>query len=241
MKVGIKILDIRKTNNMTQNEFANLFGVSRQAVSNWENNKSYPDLEIIIKISDNFGVSLDQLLKEDLDMVKSVDKNKKYMYILKAVFKILAVIFIIGLIYVSVCQYQYKNMYNSVIEAGFKNELTREFVDKYGGFYVMTEAGVDYLVHPKTTGKFQLDTQKFWVVARKGENDITLIIDGDGEITLALYPGEVQINEKGNMIEKNMDKYTDEQGKKIKELLQTREKEVKDIVATAVQKWKEIN
>ena len=43
MKVGKTIFEIRKSNKMTQEEFANLFHVTRQTVSNWENEKSYPN------------------------------------------------------------------------------------------------------------------------------------------------------------------------------------------------------
>ena len=57
---------------MSQEDFAEMFHVSRQTISNWENSKSYPDLETIIKISDSFQISLDILLKEDLIMVIAV-------------------------------------------------------------------------------------------------------------------------------------------------------------------------
>lgn len=60
---------------MSQEDFAEMFHVSRQTISNWENSKSYPDLETIIKISDSFQISLDILLKEDLIMVKTFDNE----------------------------------------------------------------------------------------------------------------------------------------------------------------------
>lgn len=49
---------------MSQDDFANIFHVSRQTVSNWENGKSYPDVEMLVKISDYFGISVDQLIKK---------------------------------------------------------------------------------------------------------------------------------------------------------------------------------
>lgn len=55
---------------MTQEDFAKIFHVTRQTVSNWEHEKSYPDLQTIIQISDEFNISLDKLLKEDIQMVK---------------------------------------------------------------------------------------------------------------------------------------------------------------------------
>ena len=53
---------MRLERKLTQEQLANQLGVSRQAVSNWENNKNLPDLELIIAISKLFSVSLDDLI-----------------------------------------------------------------------------------------------------------------------------------------------------------------------------------
>ena len=76
MNIGAKIIEIRKKRNMTQEDFAKIFHVTRQTVSNWENQKSYPDLQTLVQISDEFDVSLDTLLKEDMVMVKKIDNFK---------------------------------------------------------------------------------------------------------------------------------------------------------------------
>ena len=47
MNIGNQILNIRKENQLTQEEFGKLFHVTRQIVSNWENGKSYPDLQVL--------------------------------------------------------------------------------------------------------------------------------------------------------------------------------------------------
>ena len=62
MNIGNQILNIRKENQLTQEEFGKLFHVTRQTVSNWENGKSYPDLQVLVDISNQFGVSLDSAL-----------------------------------------------------------------------------------------------------------------------------------------------------------------------------------
>ena len=51
MNIGNQILNIRKDNQLTQEEFGKLFHVTRQTVSNWENGKSYPDLQILVSMS----------------------------------------------------------------------------------------------------------------------------------------------------------------------------------------------
>lgn len=77
MELGNKIVEIRKRNNLTQEEFAEICSVTRQTISNWENSKSYPDLETLVLISDTFNVSLDEMLKGDRKMVSSITKEQK--------------------------------------------------------------------------------------------------------------------------------------------------------------------
>ena len=104
MDLGNKICKIRKDNNLTQEEFAERYNVTRQTVSSWENCKSYPDLDTLVRISDDFSISLDVLLKEDKKVIKDIDKNvknnkrnKKVIIVLS--FIIIALIIIFGIIY----------------------------------------------------------------------------------------------------------------------------------------------
>ena len=76
MNIGNQILNIRKEKQLTQEQFGSLFHVTRQTVSNWENQKSYPDLQMLIDISNQFEISLDTLIKEDSKMVKTIDKER---------------------------------------------------------------------------------------------------------------------------------------------------------------------
>lgn len=62
--IGTKIKDARAAAQLTQEQVAEALGVSRQTVSNWENGRTYPDILSVIKMSDCYGVSLDQLLKD---------------------------------------------------------------------------------------------------------------------------------------------------------------------------------
>ena len=75
MQLGQAIVQSRKERGLTQEAFAKMYSVTRQTVSNWENEKSYPDLSTLVKISDEFNVSLDVLLKGDFRMVKDIDSH----------------------------------------------------------------------------------------------------------------------------------------------------------------------
>ena len=71
MDIGTKIKDARIAAQLTQEQVAEALGVSRQTMSNWENNKTYPDIVSVIKMSDLYEISLDHLLKEKEEMPMS--------------------------------------------------------------------------------------------------------------------------------------------------------------------------
>lgn len=68
MKLEEKLLQLRKENEFSQEALANQLNVTRQSVSKWESGQSLPDLDNLIRLSDIYGVSLDQLVKEDLSI-----------------------------------------------------------------------------------------------------------------------------------------------------------------------------
>ena len=61
---------------MTQEFVAETIGVSRQAVSKWENNSSCPDVSLLTEIADYFGVSVDALLRENEEDIVNSSENK---------------------------------------------------------------------------------------------------------------------------------------------------------------------
>lgn len=75
MNFGEQIKNIRKEANLTQEQFAIKLNVTRQAVSNWENNKNLPDIGMLILISDVFHISLDVLIKGERHMTEKIIKD----------------------------------------------------------------------------------------------------------------------------------------------------------------------
>ena len=61
-EIGKIIKDIRQKYNMSQKDFADKFGVTYQAVSKWENGKNIPDISILKEISEEYEISLDDVL-----------------------------------------------------------------------------------------------------------------------------------------------------------------------------------
>lgn len=75
MTIGEKIQRCRKEGKMSQEDLAAKLGVSRQAVSRWELNESIPDTENVIQLGRIFGVSLDYLLKAEINEYKPGNAN----------------------------------------------------------------------------------------------------------------------------------------------------------------------
>lgn len=74
MEIGAKLKEARKQAGLTQEKVAENIQVSRQTISNWENEKSFPDIVSVIKLSNLYSVSLDNLLKGDQEMMDHLEK-----------------------------------------------------------------------------------------------------------------------------------------------------------------------
>ncbi|MDT2597166.1 helix-turn-helix transcriptional regulator [Enterococcus dongliensis] len=83
MEVGERLKLRRAELNLTQEYVAEVLGITRQTISNWENGRSYPDIERMIRLSDVYSLSLDELLKGDKKMVKHLQENTLVNHFLK--------------------------------------------------------------------------------------------------------------------------------------------------------------
>lgn len=81
-KIGTFIRKLRKKNNLSQSEFASKLGVTFQAVSKWENGKNLPDMFILKEISNQFNVSIEEIINGEFSLKKSNKKIKYFVIIL---------------------------------------------------------------------------------------------------------------------------------------------------------------
>ena len=93
MEVGSQIKKLRSALGLSQEELAEKIYVTRQTISNWENEKSYPDIHSLLALSSLFEISLDQLIKGDIEIMKQeIDKEKVGKF--NRLAKLFAVLFI---------------------------------------------------------------------------------------------------------------------------------------------------
>ncbi|MBE6148479.1 MAG: helix-turn-helix transcriptional regulator [Firmicutes bacterium] len=105
MQIGNKILELRKKNNLSQEQLADKIGVARQTISKWELGETYPDLEQSQQLSQLFEVSLDDLTNNDIKSVlitKVTNTEKLTKSIINVLKIILLFIIIISIVLVSI-------------------------------------------------------------------------------------------------------------------------------------------
>ena len=207
MRLGQTLKDIRKEYKLTQEGFAELFNVTRQTVSNWENEKSYPDLLTLIAISDKFNISLDKMLKEDIKMTKKLNKDIKWAKKSK-----LAIGVIIAVIAFLMCSWYFIwNFNKSLSEDKFQKGLSKydysidESVKK-GGYYIISYNENTYFALPNQSmpGFFDFATDFH-------AKDMECYIEQEGNtVTLCwtFYDGQenaseyISINREGSISDK---------------------------------------
>lgn len=100
MELGNKIIELRKKNNITQEELAEQIGVTRQTISKWELGETYPDIKQAKELSKVFNISLDELTNNDIKdiLLERTSNAEKLAGIIIKILKVIGIIFIIFLI-----------------------------------------------------------------------------------------------------------------------------------------------
>lgn len=185
MKIGQAITNIRKEKNLSQEQFAETLQVSRQTISNWENEKSYPDLSMMVTISDKFNISLDCFLKEDKNIVTTIDKKIKRNKVLKISLMLISLLCIIIVTSLTIKNYKeqtrkkentikYQEILNNIKTLGFRNDEI--------GFYSLTEDNTTYKIYTK---KPEVLTSPNFMVFHPLDN-ILILIDYQGSDKVAV-------------------------------------------------------
>lgn len=206
MNIAMTILKIRKDKKMTQEEFAKLFNVTRQTVSNWENEKSYPDLQTLIRISDMFEISLDTLMKGDKTMVKKFDKELLQNKLIKNILKILSIVIAILVIaYGTYTTIWYNN--KKICEEKFQNSITTagfKFDDNLGHYKLESNEGLYYTPNQKMP-KYSFHFYNQSILSEIPNENVSIRVIGDNKVYLKLSNNYI-LDSEGNLIDGELSK-----------------------------------
>lgn len=141
MEFGKQLKQRRKDLNLTQADVAEKLYVTRQTVSNWEVGKNYLDLNMLIKISDVYQVSIDSLLRGDEDLKDYIDRGKA-----SRAFDTVcaAVLIIIGLF----------NYNQSAVTSNVWSSLTGTAISLAGLFVILYRRKIKYLFAGESKEKY---------------------------------------------------------------------------------------
>ena len=110
MTLGERIRDERKKRGLSQEELADILNVSRQAITKWETDRGIPDIANLIRISEDFEISLDELIKGDNSVKRKIiyDNSMKRWHLLVVVYLLAIVAYV-----------AYFALYHKIIMVGF--------------------------------------------------------------------------------------------------------------------------
>ena len=103
MEIGQRIRELRAAAGMSQDDLAARVYVSRQTISSWENNKTYPDVQSLLLLSEIFDATVDSLIKGDVEtMTETIDRDAQTMKRLSYVMTVFILLMVAALIWLSV-------------------------------------------------------------------------------------------------------------------------------------------
>lgn len=211
MEVGKIIKEQRTSKNLPQEDLANEFFVSRQLISKWENGKSYPDVEQLLKLSDFFSLTLDELMRGDKKMMKKLNLSIKKKQVLFTIIGILS-IFVLLFSYLlwSNGMVQLKASDIEIVSVKVDESSSIKKINKKTGKTVELPADVSYTI------KYKIKTPFIKVLTsdylEQMNDDDSLYIDLRGKKTL--FPSEkvytLRISSDAKLYSDNKDKKIDD-------------------------------
>lgn len=136
--IGDKIYKFRKSRNLSQEEFANSIGVTRQIVSKWESNQSIPGVDKLKRISDVYDIPYDELLN-DTDY-----EGKKSMVIRKYILLFILMIIIQVIFIFLISNFSDKEIKNDYKCVGSQTYTVMEIYDSEDNNYMYVTLKKDY-------------------------------------------------------------------------------------------------
>ena len=145
MEIGNKILELRKKNNLSQEELAEKIGVARQTISKWELGDTCPDIKQAKELAKTFNVSIDELVNNDINniIIEKVSNTEKLAGLVLKILKIIGIAFIVILVI---------DVISFILFAAIKNDVTISKVEEIEMFCTIDDK--DYVITVGSDGYF---------------------------------------------------------------------------------------
>jgi len=137
MEIGHRLKEVRQSKNLTQKELGERLNVSDKTISSWETGRTYPDIFMILKLYDHFDVSLDELVKGDVEKMRNMRDSYRY----KEVNYLTNFILLFGLFFMIVGRKSFGDIFSVLMGISIigviavKRVILRKIEDKHGLYY----------------------------------------------------------------------------------------------------------
>ncbi len=172
MELNEKLYELRKNNNWSQEELAEKMQVSRQTVSKWESGKAIPELNKLLKLSEIYKISLDELVKNtenDVEKSKNRVNVKKVLTIFSIILIIIIIVFALNII----------RRMNIVYDISVKYKTNFECIGESRSGYVQ-----ELINQREVNNVLETDKEYLYYVSDNGEKLLKIIsYEGKGENT----------------------------------------------------------
>ena len=231
MQIGLRLKEERLNRKLTQEEVAEVLHVSRSTVSSWEVGRTFPDLDLLVALSNLYEISLDSLLKEDVQMIKRITKQGKTNKIFKIIILVISII-LFFVIFINAYWF-----IKTSIEFDFAKDWKKD-----NGLYILSTDDATYMIaKPK-----YLDLKSDMHVLAMSSDYLTQSMYSDTDVIGFIYVegvGSVHIDENMKFSQEINKGYTFTDGEVqiIEKSLKDNKNEIKNIYNLAKEKWEEIN
>ena len=94
IKISKNLKKFRKLSNLTQEQLAERMNLTRQAISNWENDKSQPDIDSIARLAEIFGITVEEMIYGSLKKVGVDENDENKRNVMKVVLSVFGGLFV---------------------------------------------------------------------------------------------------------------------------------------------------
>lgn len=233
MTIAEMIKKTRTENNMTQEEYANCFFVSRQTVSSWENGKSTPELQTLINICNTYHMSLDELLDGDRNYVKRTSRLQKGFGRLKYVIPIIGVLLCAYLIYVGAWNARNKAM----VEEYRQQVLSLGYV-RAGKIYELKDNNIVYQAGNQELPRLKWEFSNKRLYARYKDEEMIWNVNFTAEDGTGYFYFEVNVDSAiaGEISDDDVITYTEIKGL-AESVLKEQRPQIEKIIQTMNRHW----
>lgn len=233
MTIAEMIKKTRTENNMTQEEYANKFFVSRQTVSSWENGKSTPELQTLIDICNTYHMSLDELLNGDRNYVKKTSRMQKVVGRLKYIVPVLGVLLCAYLIYVGAW-----NARNKAMVEEYKQQVASLGYVREGKIYKLQDHNITYQTGNQELPRLKWEFSNKRLYASYKDEEMIWNINFTAEDGIGYFYFEVNVDSSiaGEISGEDVITYTEIKGL-ADSVLQEQKPQIEKIIKTMNRHW----